>query len=896
MSVLVVEDEAPIRHLVRNQLESQGVPVEEAGTVTAALELMSRRTYTVVILDLTLPDGSGLTILDNLRRSGSESHVIVLSGATSEADRLNALQRGADDYVVKPFFARELTARVLAVRRRRDPTKDMRLEVGPIMINLRARIVMMDGAPLELTAKEFDLLAYLAARPGHVFSREQLLQTVWQSSSDWQQDATVTEHVRRLRAKIEKDPSRPKVLVTVRGAGYRLEGAPAEAPMPAASSEEPPVDGSGNLILSGETIVFADQAAAELFGLDQPGDLLGTSIISHIAEQSLGALDRRTARIESESSVRSESFAIRHADGSEPRVTLTSQPTEWDGEPGRHLVLSRGQDPSSQLLHMAVGVFSELTEVVIVTDLNFHLRSWNGAAERLYGWQQHEVLGRHVLDILPWAGEEGVLGRAWQALEAKGRWKGRGRHPARDGSMIEVFASLSVLRSEAGEMIGIACIHRQIAATPSAEPEEASRLPDVADIKRGLAADEFEVHYQPVVRLEDGAVLGVEALLRWNHRNLGLLTPDAFLAVAERTGVIVELGNFALERACQQTARWVREGFDLEVAVNLSTRQLVEPNVVDRVAAALQSSGLAADRLWLEVTETTLVEDVDKAAEVLHLLVLHGVRIAIDDFGTGWASLTYLRTFPVHALKIDRSFVARVDQHGSDTAIARSILSLAAELDMAVVAEGIETTAQAQALRELGCITGQGYLYGAPAPAADLALERVTRTGDEDSTRDRIAPPLAVAAAPARLATHRPNGAHAVASGASGSPARVAAAVTTHVREPVMITNERAESDAVTNLLRGLLRVRSAGAAVELLHLTIRRLGATVVLAADAGPDALPLDVSLGEGPPLLPVAEPMSVARLQLERILPRLVEDTRHAVALLRQRERFEDDALGD
>ena len=197
-----------------------------------------------------------------------------------------------------------------------------------------------------------------------------------------------------------------------------------------------------------------------------------------------------------------------------------------------------------------------------------------------------------------------------------------------------------------------------------------------------------------MVDLADGAVVTMEALVRWNHPTRGVLAPDTFIAAAERSGAIVELGGIVLDKACAQTIEWRRAGHDIDIAVNVSGRQLSDPGLVERITAALASSGLEAEHLWLEVTETSLVEEVDRAGEVLYRLADLGVGISIDDFGTGWASLTYLRNFPVHALKIDRSFVAGVGQNINDTAIARSILALGADLDLVVIAEGIETVAQ----------------------------------------------------------------------------------------------------------------------------------------------------------------------------------------------------------
>jgi len=223
MTVLIVEDDDAIRQLVVDQLVNRGMTITATSSVTEARDAVRQQSFTVVILGITLPDGSGLDVLRDLRGAGSTAHVIVVSGVVTEADRVRAIELGADDYVVKPFFARELAARVLAVRRRRDPTRDSRLLAGHLDIDVAARSVAASGRLLELTAKEFDLLSFLAARPGHVFSREELLRAVWHSASEWQQASTVTDHVWRLRTKLEIDPAQPQLLQTVRGAGYRFD-------------------------------------------------------------------------------------------------------------------------------------------------------------------------------------------------------------------------------------------------------------------------------------------------------------------------------------------------------------------------------------------------------------------------------------------------------------------------------------------------------------------------------------------------------------------------------------------------------------------------------------------------------------------------------------------------
>lgn len=264
MRVLIVVDDAAVCRIVRDQLETRGVGIVSAGSVEASREALARTDFQAIILDPALPDGSGLELLAELRASGSGAHVIVLSGAGSEADRVHAIEQGADDYVVKPFSARELAARVLAVERRRSLTEDTTLRIGPLEIDLKAREVTADDRLIDLTTKEFALLAFLAARPGHTFSRAELLRAVWQSSPDWQQSATVTEHVRRLRTKVEPDPRRPQMLKTVRGAGYRLD-----VPSPGtcdAGKQDAQLLGAGAVIHVKGRIVAADAAAVDILG------------------------------------------------------------------------------------------------------------------------------------------------------------------------------------------------------------------------------------------------------------------------------------------------------------------------------------------------------------------------------------------------------------------------------------------------------------------------------------------------------------------------------------------------------------------------------------------------------------------------------------------------------
>ena len=240
------------------------------------------------------------------------------------------------------------------------------------------------------------------------------------------------------------------------------------------------------------------------------------------------------------------------------------------------------------------------------------------------------------------------------------------------------------------------------------------------DLAAAAVAGQLEVHYQPTIELSFGRTVGYEALLRWNHPSRGPVSPAEFIPLAEEGGHIVAIGRWVLEQATAQAAAWSRRaGRPIGMAVNISPRQLAEDDVVAVVEEVLGASGLAPHLLTLEVTEGVLVRDVDAVVGKLAALRSLGVRIAIDDFGTGYSSLSYLRRLPADIVKIDRSFVQDLGEGGQAATLVASIVELARSLDLEVVAEGVETTAQHALLRRLSCSHGQGYLYGRPLPAAD---------------------------------------------------------------------------------------------------------------------------------------------------------------------------------
>lgn len=243
------------------------------------------------------------------------------------------------------------------------------------------------------------------------------------------------------------------------------------------------------------------------------------------------------------------------------------------------------------------------------------------------------------------------------------------------------------------------------------------------DLRQALKAEALELYYQPIVDLSSGGIVGVEALLRWHHPRRGMVSPAEFIPVAEEIGLINSIGLWVLREACQQMMGMesrLASARGLRVSVNLSPRQLRGGDLVAQINGILRETGFPGQRLTLELTESMLVEDAEAMLALLRAIRAQGVRISIDDFGTGYSSLSYLQRFPVHSLKIDQSFVSRINAEYGNREIARVILALGQQLNLDVVAEGIETEEQLRCLRGLDCPLGQGYLFSRPLPVQDL--------------------------------------------------------------------------------------------------------------------------------------------------------------------------------
>ena len=289
-------------------------------------------------------------------------------------------------------------------------------------------------------------------------------------------------------------------------------------------------------------------------------------------------------------------------------------------------------------------------------------------------------------------------------------------YPQDGNEPAELLASMDAALAQAKGMGRDAFAYR----SQEANARTTARLKLETALRKALEREELSLHYQPKVIAADGRIVGVEALVRWNSLDLGFVSPGEFIPLAEETGLILQIGEFVMRRACEDAARWQREGHGVAVSVNVSSLQFSRSDMPTTIAAALNTSGLDAGQLVVELTESLLMENAQANIDLLHRIKAQGVRLSMDDFGTGYSSLAYLKQFPLDELKIDRAFVMGLPDDRGSMAIVGAVIAMAQGLGLKVTAEGVEQPAQRDFLVAQGCDLIQGYLFSRPLPLKDF--------------------------------------------------------------------------------------------------------------------------------------------------------------------------------
>ena len=672
LRVLLVEDSPPDAELVVDLLEQAGAAtrVQVCSSLRDALDVLGSATFDVAVADLSLPDAFGLEAVSVLRAAAPGLPLVVLTGRDDEETALEALAAGAQDYVAKRDLSSTLLVRSLRYAQERAHADEA------LRVSARWTAALLDGleaATCAVDERGTVLAVNAALRSGEGSSL--LPAAVGGSLTAAWRGPGASRASAALLAGLED-------VLSGRAARFEHECETADGRWWSVRTTPLP-GGAGAVVMQVDvTAMKAAQHQLSAAALHDP--------LTRLPNRAL-LRDRLT-----------QSFETARRDGRVVAVVF--------------LDLDRFKQVNDTLGHGT----GDAVLVAVAERLASAARGSDTVAR---------VSGDEYVVVCVADDEEQAEGLAQRLVEEVNT------DLVVDGRRIAVTASAGLAVAQPGDAVddvvqvadeAMYAAKARGGATLVVASDEmrgllTRRLRTEESVARALAEDRVEVHYQPVVHLADGSVRGVEALVRLREPGGRLVPPVEFIEVAERSGQIVALGASVLRTACAVAAGWTGDLAEATVAVNLSTRQLAQPDVVDTVRASLAASGLPPERLVLEVTESAVVEDAEAALRALSALKSLGVRTAIDDFGTGYSSFLYLKQFPVDFLKIDRSFVSGMLDNPDDAAIVASIVRLGRDVGVTLVAEGVETEEQHRHLTDLGCDDAQGFLFSRPVPAAELA-------------------------------------------------------------------------------------------------------------------------------------------------------------------------------
>ena len=660
---------------------SHGYATTTTGNGKRALELVSEKSFDLILLDIEMPDMSGLDVLKALRqtKTSAELPVIVVSCNNQSADIVEALSLGANDYATKPVDFHVVLARIrlhlahkcnaaalrdsaeryaLAAEGANDGLWDWNLKTNLIYFSPRWKLMLgLEEAEIGSSPEDWFHLVH----PEDIERLKEAIALHLQGAvAAFEVEYRMKHHNGSYRWMLSRGQAiRDKEGKPTRLAGYQTninEGKVADA-----------LTGLPNRLLFMDRLERAlkrskkkkDYLFALLF-LDLDRFKVVNDRLGHlIGDELLVQLGRRVERC-----LRTTDSVSRYED--------------------QHLLARLGGDEFTILLE----------EIRRVNDATLVAKRLITEVTRPFDLNGHEVSVSTSIGIaISTTGYESAAEILRDADTAMYRAKIQGK------ARYEIF-------------------------DPTMRDHAVARMQLESDLQRAVENQEFRAFYQAIVSLSDWKLCGFEALIRWQHPTRGLVSPAEFIPLAEETGMILWIGRWILQEACRQMALWETQfpdGAPEIVSVNLSARQFVQPDLVSQLTQILEETGLNARRLKLEMTESLVMQNVETASEMLKEMKALGVMLSIDDFGTGYSSLSYLSRFPIDTLKVDHSFVSRIVEDKENLEIVRTIITLAHNLKMNVIAEGIETAEQLSQLRDLGCECGQGYYFSRPVSAEEAS-------------------------------------------------------------------------------------------------------------------------------------------------------------------------------
>tara|TARA_B100000315_G_scaffold247131_2_gene275423 strand:- start:146 stop:2407 length:2262 start_codon:yes stop_codon:yes gene_type:complete len=693
--LLLVDDKSELLDSLHALLTAHGYDAEKALGGPAAMQALRENSYDVILLDLIMPEVSGHDILDFVAREMLDTKVIVVSGDSSFSGVKHALHCGAFDFVKKPYEAGELIATMETALRQCHLEAENHAMGIRLQKSEELHRFIVDNSP--------DLV-YMLDRDGCFTFVNERIETLL----GYERNELIGKHYSELVDKGYLKTARYRF--NERRSGNRARGS-VELRL------------RSRIVRKGSRFLDAQSIWVELSAEGIYSDANERSPENFVG--TYGTARDITQRKEHEQQINFQAY----------HDLLTHLPNRALLEDRLNLAITQARRNQAKLAVM----FLDLDRFKLVNDTLGHGmgdRLLQNVARRLKTClRSGDTLSRHGGDeftlLLPEVRTKEDVGViAAKILEALNK-------PfIIDNHELFVGASIGVaMYPEAGETVesliqnaDIAMYHTKSRGKNGYEffSEEmnarfSTRLNVERELRNALAQGELRVFYQPQVALEDGSITGVEALVRWQHPVRGLVPPDDFLPIAEETGLIMLIDEFVQQQAFDDVARWRQMGFaDIRISVNLSAVQLEQENFVKRFVGMLQASNLPPGSVKVEITENTLMQDIEAIIPKLRAMQRHGVRIAIDDFGTGYSSLSYLQQFPINTLKVDRSFVANICADETDASIIDAIVAMARGLKIDLIAEGVENRTQLKYLCAQGCSEAQGYLFSRPVPGPEI--------------------------------------------------------------------------------------------------------------------------------------------------------------------------------
>lgn len=685
--ILVVDDDPALRRSIPHVLAQQGRTFELCGSVAEAIALLEFAQFDLILLDYRLPDGTGLAVLDWLSNAGREEAVIMISGEDAIEAAVGALRRGADDFVRKPYHVAQLQRAVQSAVHKSVLERANKHMGDKLRASERLHRYLVESSPdLIFTLDAQARFSYLNPRIEDLlgYSRNQLLRRPFMS-------LVMPEDLERIESLLASQHESPST-------GFSVE----------LRLRRPALDGSGagfiTVAMQGLPMLGRDGGDSRYIGL--------YGVARDISER------KRAEEI--------ISFQAYHDQ-------LTRLPNRVLFKDRLELAIAQAQRRGGALAVM----FVDVDRFKLVNDTYGHAEGdalLRGIAIRLssslrrgdtlarLGGDEFTIL---LPDILNPEDAEVIARKIMFALEEPF---------ALDHGDFRATASVGIaLYPQDGQMAEVLTQHADIAMyqvkrsgkngfrffAPELNTHHQSRIAIENDLRHAIERNQLELYYQPQVSVSRQRVIGMEALLRWNHPDNGLIGPDTFIPVAEEVGLIGDISRWVLESACRQLATWRRNGFnELKMSLNLAPHDFDREDIVGLVTDCIERYALPANKIELEITESMMMQDTAGVAAKVSELRTAGVGVAIDDFGTGYSALAYLQQLPVSVLKIDRSFVRDLDGLMTNPIIL-AITGIAKGFGLELIAEGVEHAQQAKALKTLGCDIMQGYYFARPVQAGD---------------------------------------------------------------------------------------------------------------------------------------------------------------------------------